>query len=31
MIGVPDAPNVWTDGSLVQDQVSGASSSRSGF
>ena len=28
---VPDAPNVWTDGSLVLDEVSGASSSGSGF
>ena len=27
----PDAPNVWTDDSLVQGQVSGASSSGSGF
>ena len=29
--GVIDAPVVWTDGCLVQDQVSGASSSGSGF
>ena len=28
---VPDAPKVWTDGSLVLDKVSGASSSGSGF
>ena len=28
---MPDAPNAWTDGSLVQDPVSGASSSGSGF
>ena len=28
---VPDVPNAWTDGSLVQDQVSGASSSGSVF
>ena len=28
---VPDNPDVWTDGSLVLDQVSGASSSGSGF
>ena len=31
MIDVPDAPDAWTDGSLVQDQVSSASSSGSGF
>ena len=31
VVAVPDAPNVWTDGSLVQDQVSGASSTGSGF
>ena len=31
VVAVPDAPNVWTDGSLVQDQVSGASLSGSGF
>ena len=28
---VPDHPNVWTDGSLVLDQVTGVSSSGSGF
>ena len=28
---VPDAPDVWTDGSLVLDQVTGVSSSRAGF
>ena len=28
---VLDAPNIWTDGSLVLDEVSGASSSGSGF
>ena len=28
---VPDEPDVWTDGSLVQDKVSGACSSGSGF
>ena len=26
-----DAPDVWTDGSLVQDQVTGVSSSGAGF
>ena len=31
VVAVPDAPSVWTGGSLVQDQVSGASSSGSGF
>ena len=31
MFDVLDATCVWTDGSLVQDQVSGASSSGSGF
>ena len=28
---VPDHPNVWTDGSLVLDQVTGSSSSGAGF
>ena len=28
---VPDEPDIWTDGSLVQDKVSGACSSGSGF
>ena len=28
---VPDAPDVWTDGSLVLDQVTGISSSGAGF
>ena len=28
---LPDNPNVWTDGSLVLDNVSGASSSGAGF
>ena len=28
---VPDHPNVWTDGTLVLDQVTGVSSSGSGF
>ena len=28
---VPAGPNIWTDGSLVLDKVSGASSSGSGF
>ena len=28
---VPDHPNVWTNGSLVLDQVTGVSSSRAGF
>ena len=28
---MPDAPNVWTDGSLVLDQVTGVSSSGAGF
>ena len=28
---VPDQPNVWTDGSLVLDQVTGVSSSGAGF
>ena len=28
---MPDAPPVWTDGSLVQDQVTGVSSSGDGF
>ena len=27
---IPDSSNVWTDGSLVQEKVSGASSSGSG-
>ena len=30
-MGVPDEPDVWTDGSLVEDKVSGVSSSGSGF
>ena len=30
-VKLPDAPNVWTDGSLVLDEVSAASSSGSGF
>ena len=28
---VPDHPNVWTDGSLVLDRVTGVSSSGAGF
>ena len=28
---VPDYPNVWSDGSLVLDQVTGVSSSGAGF
>ena len=28
---MPDAPNVWTDGSLVLDQFTGVSSSGAGF
>ena len=28
---VPDQPNVWSDGSLVLDQVTGVSSSGAGF
>ena len=28
---MPDHPNVWTDGSLVLDRVTGVSSSASGF
>ena len=28
---MPDDPNVWTDGSLVLDEVTGVSSSGSGF
>ena len=28
---MPDVPNVWTDGSLVLDEVTGVSSSGSGF
>ena len=28
---VPQEPDVWTDGSLVQDKVSGACSSGAGF
>ena len=28
---MPEVPNVWTDGSLVLDEVTGVSSSGSGF
>ena len=28
---LPDSPNVWTDGSLVLDRVTGVSSSGTGF
>ena len=28
---IPDSPNVWTDGSLVLDQVTGVSFSGAGF
>ena len=28
---IPDHPNVWTDGSLVLDRVTGVSSSGAGF
>ena len=31
LLRLPDVPNVWTDGSLVLDKVTGVSSSGSGF